>query len=245
MSDQRIDLFFTRDGHDHQRGILGVDWNERDAGDLETFAKAVAELPREVRRLECSLCLGRAQESTPVNVYRRLRMRIRQIEATLTKNANLEELRVRFYVTRRGTQPTVETLYATPAINRGFSPMVQYLLIRNRLLHLAQEMAEPTTSGQHTYSDDHEESQSIPIRNRNSSSSITSTSTNTSYTPTDDAATTTSSSTIIITTILPPQERRALWGRALIGLVQRRDRGLTASSIFVLLQKNVDYLPCT
>uniref|UniRef100_A0A7S3PCI0 Uncharacterized protein n=1 Tax=Amphora coffeiformis TaxID=265554 RepID=A0A7S3PCI0_9STRA len=238
MSDQRIDVFFTSGEHP-QRGILGVDWNEKDLGDLQAFVRMLTDLPSDVHRLECSLCLGRAQESTPVNVYRRLRMRVRQIETTLaTSNANLEELQVRFYVTRRGTQPTVETLHVTPTINRGFSPRVQFFLVRNKLLHQAQALAEPTrtntTTAQQSSSsmENQEVSQSPPISS--------------STAPATTATTTTTTTTTLScsSSTLSPQERHAVWGRALTSLVQRRDRGLTASSIYVLLQKNVDYLPC-
>jgi hypothetical protein len=38
-------------------------------------------------------------------------------------------------------------------------------------------------------------------------------------------------------------ERHAVWGKAITNLVERRDKKLTISSIFVLIQKNVNYLP--
>lgn len=63
-----------------QRGVLGVDWDEADLGELESLAQLLQQqhLPQHrFRHLEFSHCLGRSQEVTPVNVYRRMRMRIR------------------------------------------------------------------------------------------------------------------------------------------------------------------------
>lgn len=209
---ERIDVLFTSGASGGSaRGILGVDWKEKDLSNWDSFAALLAGLPPHMRRLECSFCLGRAQESTPVNVYRRLRMRVRQIETTMASHpAHLEALQVRFYVTTpRGTQPTVETLLVTPHSNHGFSSRLQYFLVRNHLIHQAQVLAEPPRQKEHQ-----------------------------SYHPSDgiEAA--------CIAPKMSHRERHAIWGKALQSLVQRGDKGLTVSSIYVLLRKNVDYLPC-
>jgi hypothetical protein len=108
---QRTDALFDSSDPNITRGILGVDWTEREnLSGLEAFASLVADLPPHVHRLECSLCLGRTQESTPINVYRRLRMRLRQMETILVSSfAQLAEIQVRFYVTTpQGREAVVE-----------------------------------------------------------------------------------------------------------------------------------------
>lgn len=190
-------------------GILGIDWTETDLGELESLAQLLKTLPHTVRRLEYSHCLGRSQEVTPVNVYRRMRMRVRQMENTMQIcGASLQEIKVRFYVTRHGSKATVETLECSATVNRGFSPRLQEYLRRNRLFHQAASLAEP------------EREETVAT------------------TATDDDhhhVTTT-------TTTGAKEHHHALWGRALVRLVEIRDLDVSASAVFTLLQKCPDYV---
>ena len=193
-------------------GVLGVDWTETDLGELQSLAELLQTLPTTVRCLEYAHCLGRSQEVTPVNVYRRMRMRVRQMENTLQYlGGNLEEIQVRFYVTRRGTKPTVETLYCSPTVNRGFSPRLQGYLRRNRLVHQAAVLAEPQTVA----AGDNED-----INNNNNNA---------------DTRT-------LTTRHNAGKEHHATWGRAMMRLVEIRDLDVSASAMFTLLQKCSDYV---
>lgn len=188
-------------------GVLGVDWSENDLGELESLAQLLQTLPNTVRRLEYSHCLGRSQEVTPVNVYRRMRMRVRQMENTMQLfGAMLEAIKVRFYVTRRGAQATVETLECSTTVNRGFSPRLQEHLRRNRLIHQAKALAEP----------DREEATTTAAENN------------------DDGHQLAPSA--------KESHHHALWGRALVRLLEIRDLDVSASALFTLLQQCPDYV---
>lgn len=78
-------------------------------------------------------------------------MRVKQMENTLRHDAQLEELQVRLQ-RRDGSQPTVEVCRVSPTDQVGFSDFIQEFMQRNRLIHLAQEFAEPTGSSEATTS---------------------------------------------------------------------------------------------
>lgn len=188
-------------------GILGVD-DPASWGDLDSLAALLDALPPRVHCLEFSFCLGHSQEVTPVNVYRRLRLRLRQMEHTVAHHGSLvHDLQVRFYVTRRGTQATVETLRITPtAASPAFSTKFQQYMRRNQLVQHARVLAEPHRRENET--DD------APVTQQQQQSTV----------------------------VMSERERHAVWGRALVSLVQRREGQVTRSAIFTLLQKCPNFL---